>query len=125
MGGLSGPATMRRSFRNPIRRAVAIGFILLGQLQILWVAAVHQHEPWPVPQSAKIQAAGSARQPSPESSNVLCPACQIIRHNAARTSAGMLPPPPRVWVGQLAGTTIFTLLSWDSLVTRGRSPPLS
>ena len=116
---------MGRLLRNPVLRAVAVALILFAQLQLLWVASVHQHGPLLMPQSATLQSANPAQQPAPVGAKVLCPACHLIHQNAARTSAGLSAHYARISVRCPAVVLSADLHSCDLAVLYGRAPPLA
>jgi len=117
--------TVRRLVRIPIHRLVTIALVLLAQVQLLWVGALHQHESLAQPQSTTIRPGRAGKQPALAYSEVLCPACQVVRHNAARTSARILALRPRVSTESLPDIAFPDFYSRDLRVRYGRAPPLS
>jgi hypothetical protein len=115
---------MRSLIRNPIPRSVAIALILVTQAQLLWVAAVHQHELLLAAQSSTLRHARPLPRSSPVTLETFCPVCQVIRHNAARTSAGI----SALHLGisgelQPAAPSVRPLIC-DLPILGGRAPPL-
>src|SRR2546429_4945362 len=65
------------------------------QVNLLWLAGVHRHEPLGRfgARSMALRQANQHTQPVAEGS-LVCTACQIIRHAAARPVTGALNPQP-------------------------------
>jgi len=116
---------MRPLHRRSIPRAVATALILLAQLQLLWVAAVHCHELPVVPLSATIQPASSTQQTTSAGADVQCPACNLIHQSAARAVAIFSAQRPTVSSRYLFTAFHVSARTCDLPVTRGRAPPLS
>ena len=116
---------MRHLHWKPVPRAVATTLILLAQLQLLWVAAVHQHELPFVPLSATLQPASPTQQPASAAVEALCPACTLIHQSTAQAPAEFSAQQPSVSVRSPLVTSPARSLSCDLPVSRGRAPPLS
>jgi len=95
--------------------------VLLAQANLLWLVVVHRHDEETVPMAATA-VNGAARQSL--ETGLLCTACQIVRHGAARPTLGTPVPSPvastPIGFPDDAGVLAFHRLS----VTYGRAPPL-
>jgi hypothetical protein len=116
---------MRHLHLKPIPRAVATTLILLAQLQLLWIAAVHCHELPLGPLSARFQPTGPTQQPASAGADVLCPACSLIHQSTAQASVVFSAPRPSVSERYALAALPVNSLSCDVPVSRGRAPPLS
>jgi len=116
---------MRHLHWKPVPRAVATTLILLAQLQLLWVAAVHCHELPLGPLSARFQPTSPTQQPASAGADVLCPACNLIHQSATQALAGVSAPQPSASERYALAALPVNSLSCDVPVSRGRAPPLS
>ncbi len=116
---------MRRLHWKPIPRVVATALILLAQLQLLWIAAVHCHELPLVSLSATVQSAGSPSQTTPAGADVQCPACNLIHQSAARAVAVFSAQQPTVSSRFLLTALHVSARTCNLPALRGRAPPLS
>jgi hypothetical protein len=99
---------------------------MLFQVNLLWVAALHRHEAdgTTAPPATTLHRANRPQQPAAESP-LLCTACQIVRHAAARTSTSAPAPEARGSVFFLSGFAISTFHSHQPTALYGRAPPLA
>jgi hypothetical protein len=116
---------MRRLHRKPIPRAVATALILLAQLQLLWLAAVHCHELPLIPGAATIQSAAQTEQTTSAGADVQCPACNLIHQSAARAVAVFSAEQPTVSARYALAALPVSPRTCDLPAVRGRAPPLS
>src|SRR5271157_1435897 len=116
---------MRPLQRKSISRAVATALILLAQLQLLWVAAVHCHELPLVPLSATFQPVSPSQQPTSAGADVQCPACNVIHQSTAQTSAAFSAPQPSASHRRPLAASSARTRTCDLPILRGRAPPLS
>lgn len=116
---------MRYLLRHPVSRALAISFILFAQFQLLWVTALHQHEPLVISQRSAVRPGSPLQGSPPADSSVFCIACQIVRQNAARPSSHPSVLRPVVFVERYPDISFASFHSYDLTVQYGRAPPLS
>ena len=98
--------------------------VLLAQVNLLWVAAVHRHEEEAVPARATATSSGDPHSRPGLARSLLCTPCQIVRNGAARPTLGTLAPSP-------ANSTSIAFTFHPGKfafhrpsVTYGRAPPL-
>ena len=103
----------------------AAWLVLLAQVSLLWVAAVHRHEEEAVPARATATSSGDQHSASGLTRSLLCTPCQIVRNGAARPTLGTLAPSP-------ANSTSIAFTFHPGKfafhrpsVTYGRAPPLA
>jgi hypothetical protein len=116
---------MIRLFRNPLPRAVAINLILVAQLQLLWVAAVHQHGALLASSSVTLESSNPAQGPTSAGAEVQCLACHLIHHNAARASVAVSAILPTVSERCPLAASSDDFHSCDLPLLHGRAPPQS
>lgn len=116
---------MRPLHRRSIPRAVATALVLLSQLQLFWLAAVHCHELPLAPLSAKIQSAGPTQQTTPSGADVQCPACNLIHQSVARAAAIFSAQETTVSSRYPLAASHVDARTCDLPVLRGRAPPFS
>jgi len=108
-----------------VQPAIA-GALLLLQVNLLWVAALHHHAEFDVlPRTAAAMCAGNS-QPAPlAESGVFCTACQIARHGAALPAAAASAPEPEteIFPGAVARPVRFHARQPKAVC--GRAPPLA
>lgn len=98
--------------------------LLLLQVNLLWVAALHRHEIFEITiSSACVLRQASQAQQSAAESGLLCIACQIVRHAAARPSTGTTTAEALGAVSYLAAYTIRSFHSHQPSAFFGRAPP--
>ena len=99
--------------------------VLLAQVNLLWVAAVHRHEEEAVPARATATSSGDLHSQPGLARSLLCAPCQIVRNGAARPTLGTPSPSP--------ATSTSIAFTFDPgefafhrpAVTYGRAPPLA
>ena len=116
---------MRRLHRKPVPRAVATALILLAQLQLLWLAAVHCHELPLVPRSAKFQPINPTQKPASAPADIQCPACNLIHQSITLVSPEFSASQPSAAERYRLSPSPVRTLTGDLPVPRGRAPPLS
>ena len=97
--------------------------VLLAQVNLLWVAALHRHEEEAVPARTTATSSGEPHsQPGLERS-LLCTPCQIVRNGAARPTLGT-PAPSSATSASIAFTVDpGEFAFYRPSVTYGRAPP--
>jgi len=116
---------MRRLHCKPVPRAVATALILFAQLQLLWLAAVHCHELPLVPLSAKFQPINPTQKPASASTDIQCPACNLIHQSITLVAPEFSTAQPGVTERHRLSATPVRARTGDLPVSRGRAPPLS
>ena len=113
--------SLRRIFR-----AALLGGLLLTQIQLLWIAAIHWNED-KYPSASRMETVRDGRgQPAPSPhDNSPCVVCQIVRQNAMRPGVGAPTPQLFSAVAYEAPLTSSVFHSFDRNVSNGRAPPLS
>lgn len=110
-----------------IRRALRVAAILslaLFQINLLWVAALHHHEQLTAPRHAPAAVEGSDSPQGPVVDNgVLCTACQIVRHAAARPATGAVAPESRGSISLVNVSSLNVSHSYRPSARYGRAPP--
>ena len=99
--------------------------LALFQVNLLWVVALHRHETLgtSAPLSTAVRRASRAQQPVVEN-GLLCTACQIVRHAAARPTPGAVAPEAQSAVSVLAAFSFSIFHSLRRTTLYGRAPPL-
>jgi len=115
---------MRRLHCKPVPRAVATALILLAQLQLLWLAAVHCHELPLVPRSAKFQPINPTQKPASTAADIQCPACNLIHQNVTQVWPEFSAPQPSAAERYRLAAAPVRARTCDLPVSRGRAPPL-
>lgn len=110
-----------------IRRALRVAAVLwlaLFQINLLWVAALHHHEQLTATRNtrAAVYGSDSSRGPAADSA-VLCTACQIVRHAAARPATGAVAPASRASVSLVSVSWLDLFHSYRPSARYGRAPP--
>ncbi|HEV2492895.1 MAG TPA: hypothetical protein VG204_07455 [Terriglobia bacterium] len=105
------------------RVSITLG-LLLFQVNLLWVAALHRHEIFEISTShpSAIRQASQPQQPSADS-GLLCIACQIVRHAAAWPSTGATASEAQGAVFFLATSSHSAFQSRQPSAHYGRAPP--
>jgi len=109
--------------RGRVRVPIAVRFVLLAQINLLWVAALHRHA-----EEVSVRAApvcgGDWQSYSAFDDGRLCTACQIVRHSAGRPSldAPALKPAGSTPIGFTPDPGELTFR--QPSVAYGRAPPL-
>jgi len=117
---------LSNSFHHRPGQAAVVGTLLLLQVNLLWVAALHHHAGLDVlPRTAAAIHAGNRQAAPAAESGVLCTACQIARHDAARPVATASAPEPEaaVFLGAVARPIRFHARQPNAIC--GRAPPLA
>jgi len=117
---------LRNSLHHRLGQTAIVGALLLLQMNLLWVAALHHHAELDVlPRTAAALHARN-KQPAPAAeSGVLCTACQIARHGAARPAATASPTEPEAATFLGAVVRPIPFHSCQLHVVCGRAPPLA
>ncbi len=117
---------MRNRLNRRFLRAATTFCLMLFQVNLLWVAALHRHETGGAAAPAKtaLHRASQTQQPAAESP-LLCTACQIVRHAAARTATSAPAPEAQGPVFFLSGLALSTFHSHQPTTLYGRAPPLA
>ena len=99
--------------------------VLLAQINLFWVSVLHRHEEGTLPARGTTLQGGERSSGPVLATGLLCTACQIVRHGAARPTLGTRAP-------NLAASSPIRLtvdLSQSPFHARyvayGRAPPLS
>ena len=100
--------------------------LALFQVNLLWVVALHRHETLgtSAPHSMAVRRASQAQQLVVEN-GLLCTACQIVRHSAARPAQGAAAPEIRGAVSVLAAFSFSIFHSLRPTTLYGRAPPFA
>ena len=100
--------------------------LALFQVNLLWVVALHHHETLgtSAPHPAAVCGASQAQQPVVEN-GLLCTACQIVRHAAARPTQGATASEAQGPVSVLAAFSFSVFHSLRPTTLYGRAPPLA
>ncbi|MGO9275514.1 MAG: hypothetical protein ACLQOO_35625 [Terriglobia bacterium] len=117
---------LSNSFHHRPGQAAIAGALFLLQVNLLWVAALHHHAEFDVlPRTASAMQAGNRQAAPATESGVLCTACQIARHGAARPAATASAPEPEaaVFLGVVARPIHFHARQPKAIC--GRAPPLA
>lgn len=117
---------MRNRLNRRFSRAATTLCLVLFQVNLLWVAALHRHETdgTAAPEATALRRASRPQQPAAESP-LLCTACQIVRHAAARTATGATAPEAQGSVFFLSGVALSAFHSHQPTALYGRAPPLA
>lgn len=117
---------MHRSTKSRIGRILLIGFLLLTQFLLLWMAEFHwDEETLPLPVSAQtIRATHRHATPADQKKNP-CTVCLIVRQNAVRPSTGSPTPQPVTTVYFRSVIPPKGFHTHLPSVAFGRAPPLS
>ena len=106
-------------------RICAACFVLLAQINFLWVSVLHRHEEGAPPARATALRGGDRWSQPLVATGPLCTACQIVRNSAARPTLGTPAPNP-------ATSSPIRLIADPTespfhvpYVAYGRAPPLS
>jgi hypothetical protein len=100
--------------------------VVLAQFHLLWVAVLHQHEAISVPgQVAAVEACQPHLHTGATDSGLLCTACQIVRHSAARPAQGTRVPESKDASISRPVISSGTFYSHQPTALFGRAPPLS
>lgn len=117
---------MRDNSHARLGRIVTTALVVLAQLHLLWVAALHHHEAISVPwQAAEVEGCEPHFHAAPADSGLFCTACQIVRHGAVRPAQGARAPQPEDASISHPLVASGTFYSHQPTAIFGRAPPLS
>jgi len=115
---------MRRLHCKPVPRAVATAVILLAQLQLVWLAAVHCHELPLVSRSARLQPINPTQKPASAVADIQCPACNLIHQSITLVAPEFSAPRPGIVEKYRLSASPVSARTGDLPAPRGRAPPL-
>lgn len=109
--------------RRLLKIATALALLFL-QVNLLWTAAQHRHEIYEIsaPHTRALRRASQAQQ-SAADSGLLCIACQIVRHAAARPSTGATTAESLGAVSFVAAYSLSSFHPHQPSTLFGRAPP--
>ena len=108
---------------HPVRTHAA-WLLLLAQISLLWLAVLHRHQEEAVSARATaVHGGGQWPQPTLET-GLICTACQIVRHSAARPALGTPAPNPAASTSLGVTADPSELILRQPSVVYGRAPPL-
>jgi hypothetical protein len=109
-----------------VRRALVCACLAWLQVNLLWVAALHRHGEIEIPLGTPATFQGGNHQPQPPVEGwVICSACQIVRHSAARPASST--PTVQTEAGSLFSPVVVPLdfPFFHPAALYGRAPPLA
>jgi len=115
-----------KALNRRFSRTITTLLLLMLQVSLLWLTGVHWHEPLEGfgLRSRALRQANQHPQPVAEG-GLVCTACQIIRHAAARPVTGAATPQSRGSVFVRLAPFLSGFRSRQPSALYGRAPPLA
>jgi len=99
--------------------------MLLAQINLFWLSVLHRHEEGTLPARATTLQGGARSSGLVLATGLLCTACQIVRHGAARPTLGTRAPNPAASSPMRLTADLNESPFHARYVAYGRAPPLS
>jgi hypothetical protein len=116
---------MVRSPNRRLLRTSLTGLLVLLQVHLVWIGELHRHSfAEALPPSTTSLREGS-QQPAPVvDTELLCTACQVVQHSAARPAISTPTPGPVAAVSFRPTVASSDFNSHQPNIQYGRAPPL-